>query len=563
MIAVVGCEPSPLMVEGRDDTATGSPLPSLQPVSAAGRFPAERDLAILFPLEEHPYIQASTQTVSGDPLLPSTWVHTIADAFDDTLAEDAMHNENTYEDWRLVSARIVPCAPVARSPALAPASVCWPIVRLVWQPVVPGVNIWGVELDAYADDRAIHALYPVQPRSRFGDRTDTAARSAVIDHLDRGGRVSELTEATLAAFEQSRDDTTHTLLEDLAALRDPSIPADRWQGISLRPELEGTDAEAEAFISRFIAFLERYTNPTDLREMTAFSLPEGRNPAADDTWVFLQFLSDGAILRRNHLEVYSRNSGDLLLDYGIDQSAGQTTESDLVTAALDTGPEELRATVVESSRDIDEIAELVTDPTRVFVPNTTCATCHRLNDLRFDFHSLSHFEDRDHTISPRVEAEVAHELDWVARWMVDGAPGTLEQTEVPEAETDRSDESPEEADDAPAPAADPATAWEPNESFDTAPLVSTPFTAELAITDDDLDHFTFDWAGGILNAAIRFSHAQGDLDLSVLSTSGDVLASSASISDDEAVEVRLSSGRYVIRVEGYRSATAPYRMQID
>ena len=374
-LALSGCDSSPLLVAA-EDTGGDAGFDEVQFVSGASGFPAERDLAILFPLEEDPYIRASTRTPAGDPLLPSGWVDVVGRAFDGTLAEDAIGRESFYEEWRLVSARVVPCAPVARSPALAPASVCWPIVRLVWQPVAGGVNQWGVRFDAYADDRAIHTLYPLQARDTNGARVSDSARSAVVDHLDRGGRVSELSASTLAAFDRSRDDTTTAMLRDLVSLRDNSLSQDSWDGIYLRPELMESDAEADVFVQRFVAFLGRYASPSDMREMTAFSLPEGRNPAGDDAWTFIQLRSDGSSIWQSNLEVYSRNSGDLLLDYGLEQTAGQAHESDAVTEALESGPDELHETVVERSADIDDVSELVTDPTQVFVPNTSPPVIH-------------------------------------------------------------------------------------------------------------------------------------------------------------------------------------------
>ena len=555
----VACSPWPLSVA---DGESGGPTPRHQVhfVSGAEGFPAERDLAILLPLDAEAWVRASTPTASGDALLSERWVEQVSAAFDGTLAEGAIGGESIYADWRLVSARVVPCAPVARAPALAPASVCWPMVRLVWQPVAPGVNLWGVEFDAFADDRAIHALYPVHPRAPSGDRTSTTAHDRVTRHLDQGGRISELSEAALEDFDRSRDDTTRWLLDALHALRDPSLAASSWSGIEVRPELQSSDEVADAFIDRFVDFLGEFASPVDLREMTAFSLPEGRNPAGDDAWVFVQLKSDGRSLWQEELEVYSRTSGDLLLAYGPDQTVGQSTESAEVEAALrGDGPGELHETVVESSVDIDEVAELVTDPEQVFVPNTTCATCHRMNGLRFDFHSLSHLEDRPHTVSPRVEADVERELAWVQQWVWDGAPATLEApgTASTESTEDPAEEVTED------PTDDPTEAYEPNESPESAARVVLPFDARLEITEDDVDHFAFEWSGGVVEVGIRFSHAHGDLDLTVSDAAGNTVGSSVSTSDNEEVALDLSPGRYVVRVEGYLTATGPYRIRMD
>ena len=438
------------------------------------------------------------------------------------------------------------------------------MVRLVWQPVAPGVNLWGVVFDAYADDRAIHALYPVHPRDDVGRRASTTAHDRVVDHLGRGGRVSELSDAVLDDFDRSRDRTTRALLDRLHDLRDPGLPSGSWSGLAERPELLSSDATADAFVDRFVDFLGDFASPADLREMTAFSLPEGRNPAGDDAWIFVQLKSDGNALWQEELEVYSRTTGSLLLSYGTDQTVGQSTESPEVSDALAaSSSSELHDTVVESSVDIDAVADLVTDPEQVFVPNTTCATCHRMNGLRFDFHSLSHLEDRPHTVSPRVEADVAFELDWVQRWLLDGAPATLEDDVSPAGPPAEEPEGPEVPEEPEEPEADPTTAYEPNESSWDAPVVAVPFDADLEIDGDDVDHVAFDWRGGTVDVAVWFSHARGDLDLTLLDSAGNTLGSSVSTTDDERVAMELVPGRYVVRVEGYAGATGPYRLRID
>ena len=63
-----------------------------------------------------------------------------------------------------------------------------------------------------------------------------------------------------------------------------------------------------------------------------------------------------------------------------------------------------------SVEDEEMFADVIADPTQTFVHNTTCAPCHRLTDIRFDFHTFSYFEDRAATISPRVEGDVAFDL---------------------------------------------------------------------------------------------------------------------------------------------------------
>ena len=122
-------------------------------------FPAERDLAILMPLQEVAVIPADTPIGGGTVALPKAWVDAVGSSYDGTVVEDGFLEESWYEDWRLVSVRVSPCAPVGVAPGLAPASVCWPAVRVVWQPVVDFMDRGGVLIDAWADDRAIPVSY--------------------------------------------------------------------------------------------------------------------------------------------------------------------------------------------------------------------------------------------------------------------------------------------------------------------------------------------------------------------------------------------------------------------
>ena len=85
---------------------------------------------------------------------------------------------------------------------------------------------------------------------------------------------------------------------------------------------------------------------------------------------------------------------------------------------------------------------------------------------------------------------------------------------------------------------------------------------EFAICDDDGE----DWyriAGTVGGGSVRieFSHMMGDLDLQLLRTDGEIIASGTSTTDNEEVESP-GSVRYV-RVYGYSGATAPYRLIIE
>ena len=157
LLAVAGCEPSPLVV-GEGDTAVDSESPLLQPVSGVGTFPAERDLAILLPLEETPHSGVHPHTQRRCFAAVHLGAHDRRCIRRDPLRGCPPRREHL----RRLAPRIGPCrALCARGPLPSPGPRIrvLAMVRLVWQPVVPGVNIWGVELDAYGDDRAIHAVW--------------------------------------------------------------------------------------------------------------------------------------------------------------------------------------------------------------------------------------------------------------------------------------------------------------------------------------------------------------------------------------------------------------------
>ena len=107
-----------------------------------------------------------------------------------------------------------------------------------------------------------------------------------------------------------------------------------------------------------------------------------------------------------------RYSGEELVNIGTNQTVAVGVEDTAVETALEQGNRELRESVIVSPDDIQGSGPDMADPYEFLVPNTSCASCHRLNGLRFDFHSLSGFEDRGMTVSPRVNKDVARDMFW-------------------------------------------------------------------------------------------------------------------------------------------------------
>ncbi|MDB9862585.1 clostripain-related cysteine peptidase [Litorivicinus sp.] len=77
-------------------------------------------------------------------------------------------------------------------------------------------------------------------------------------------------------------------------------------------------------------------------------------------------------------------------------------------------------------------------------------------------------------------------------------------------------------------------------------------------TDDDYYYFTHESNNSLSLSAI-FSSYDGDLDISLLDVNGEYLSSSASVSDNETVQVD-GPGEYYLRVYGYAGAMADYEL---
>ncbi len=410
-----GCGPQTL----HDAPTSESLLARLETTTEAAGwspdFPSEADLEIILGTDGDAEIPGYTVGNDGNRLLPPEWVRKVSEAFYPTEVGDALDYENEYEDWRLVSLRVTPCGPVGLTPDQDIDSLCWPAVRLVWQPVVRNLQlIWGATVPTYADDRAIHAIHPLVPRDAYGAPVSTHTRDEVVEHLQLGRSVAELPTSLRASFERERDTTALWLLTELHDLRDQALGLGSWQTFATRPELMKDAQTAAGFSQRLTEFLAEVAVNEHLAEMTAFSLPEGREPAQVDLWVFVAFDGNRGNPVQKNLNVIGRFSGQELVDIGPSESVGVGFEDLVVEEALAAGNPELEASLILGVGEIVTKGEMISDPYEFLVPNTSCASCHRLNnDLRFNFHALSGFENNEFFVSPRVVKDVQRELAWV------------------------------------------------------------------------------------------------------------------------------------------------------
>ena len=110
--------------------------------------------------------------------------------------------------------------------------------------------------------------------------------------------------------------------------------------------------------------------------------------------------------------------GRELINLGLSPKASQMRDEPDLHTALDNLPaadaEEIRERVLLSPREVSTKSKIINDRARTLVPNTTCGSCHKFNQLRFDFHNLSFLEDRQITVSPRVKTDVIRDLEWLS-----------------------------------------------------------------------------------------------------------------------------------------------------
>ncbi len=376
-------------------------------------FPSAQDLAVIYPLATEVGIRGDLMTDNGRFLLPPVWVDNVSDAYADTDVGNALETENVYEDWRVVALRFVPCGPLGIRPDQDIQRLCWPQVRLVWQPVVKNVRVNNVVREFYADDRAIHALYHVSPEGTASEPLLQEMRQ----FLGQGGNPNTLDREFVKAFIARRNIAITRLIKGVADLRASGSLMSSMEDINIRAELNTDDIfVSDGFQQRLSDLLGALCEPENLFELTSFSLPEGRAPALLNLWVFVAFNGSQGQLVQKPIQVIGRDSGFVIGHAGMDEAVGMTITPDPeLLEGLDDPQfaEELEASVPFERADLDRLDAVINDPNKTLVPNTVCSGCHSYNPIRFDFHALSHMEHREATVAPRVNADVANDLLWL------------------------------------------------------------------------------------------------------------------------------------------------------
>lgn len=382
---------------------------------------AEKDLALAIPHNLPGLIGSDSTLESGEALFPRAWYDAVLRGYADTAVADALQRENSFREWKLVSARIAPCEPIGAVADQDVDRLCWPEVRLVWQPVIRDFVRFGRRLEAYSDDRAIHIGYRVLPEGVLPAQ-QVAEVNALLQKADRAReqarpQIKPLSEAELARLGTLRSAVVNSLLQDVLRLRSGKLSAASYQGLGLRPEaLEGT-AEQAAFLGRLRSFLSRYASPQRLHALTSFSLPEGRDPPLFDEWIFLAFKPTARGLVQVPITLHSARDGRALGPGQMAPRASMNSEDESFTSGNIAGRDWQEAgelLFLDAARP-DSKRELLSDRRRVLIRNTSCSSCHKMNGNLFDFHNFGFLEDAELTISPRVVRDVELDLAWIRK----------------------------------------------------------------------------------------------------------------------------------------------------
>ena len=378
----------------------------------------EKDLAIALAHTSRDLIKATEGIGAIGSLLPRPWYETLHKAYLSTPVGDAWVTESRYEDWQLVAARIVPCEPMSKSPLHEIDRYCWPEVRLVWQPIQRKIYLNGRYLDSSADDRAIHAIYPLRPEHFLPAREADSLRQLlkkIDDYPLPATPFAPLNPEELKSFESKRDALSRQLLAATLLLRAPSIPETDYQGLGLRPETFLDRPDFLVFKRRLEEFLTVYAAPSELKLLTSFSLPPGRDPVASDEWIFLRFTAQNAVLKPDAIQLYAPSNGRRVGPALTQQRGSMRRDDDAFyedSLSVD-DQKEIAANVMLWATDLSAMSPRLADRSQSLVPNTSCVSCHKLNALRFDFHNFSYLEDQEITISPRVVRDVQLDLAWI------------------------------------------------------------------------------------------------------------------------------------------------------
>lgn len=372
--------------------------------SAPGESIKASDIAIILPKDK-----VGLGVKSG--LLDPAWYKKVKDGFSRTSVGDALENENYFDDWQIVSLRIVPCSPLGVSPKQNIDQFCWPELRIVWQPILVKDN--PGRQPNFADDRAIHALYDIDPKlyvSSAAAQVALGVKSEIATSLAKGLSPS-ISSSELQAFTEVRNRTASRFLEEVKLLRSTN----GFDVIEVRSEFQN-ESISRQFVDKLRNFLAKVSPRSGIKVLTAFSLPEGRDPSGIDEWVFLKFMGVDGHLKPVKIELFSATTAAKIYDFGLSPRGSMQRDDPAIYDWLDRNPNDeilKNVMVFGDKKSHSQIA----NRKEILVENTSCASCHKLNSDKFNFHALSYLGIDELEVSPRVKKDVELDLLWIKNFL--------------------------------------------------------------------------------------------------------------------------------------------------
>jgi hypothetical protein len=402
---------------------------------------AERDIVIILP-------KASPIAFENDgvKLFQESWLQEIQKNYaglqrQGSMFRSAFSADSPWSQWRLMSMRIGACEPLGRAEFQEPDQYCWPQIRLIWQPVRKGIafSLGPVPDTLDADDQAIHQVFLVDP-SLFLKAEDVAQ---VFKQLAAANVAAQGTDPVafaatmkvgLKELSALQTPVVESLMRDVLALRDRSLPAESYAGYGLRPEVS-TAGEAE-FMQRLKAFLKTYTKVSLTRSVATLAIPAGGGASERQAWAMAGFQVVNDQLQPVPLDVYDSTDNHKIVEAARFITPNGNTQvtigSSLEDMFLEPGasnpglkPEtrqKLEMVMIERDKFIRKksddpskamLSAKLLDVTKTRVLNTSCFSCHQLKEDTNDFHNLGYFERKELSVSPRVIKEVERDLRWL------------------------------------------------------------------------------------------------------------------------------------------------------
>lgn len=374
---------------------------------------SDRDLAIIIP-KDYVHSLPAFESTNRWGLLPKKAFFDIANSFIDTAVKTAITDENSIDEWGIVSARVEPCAPLFPH-IRTKSTLCWPELRIVLQPILKRkIHAQGSLQEHFADDRTVHVLYTVSPYS-FLPSEKAAEADRFISTLKAG---KPLSDEEFVLFSSLRNEVAKGFLEETLQLRSTNTQSSDYAGFDMRPEFYN-EFSASSFVTKFTNFLKRHAFFSRLHTATAFSLPEGRTPSHTDTWVFKKYTptKEGGFSEVD-ITLHHRN-GRIMFNIGKTETASMQKDDEVFYSDTLTDRQKMMLShhvVLNRSKDA-ELLKNIADSNIFLVEHTSCASCHKLIDRApANFHALSYFiNEAAPTVSPRVKIDVKHAKEWILK----------------------------------------------------------------------------------------------------------------------------------------------------